>query len=696
MPSLRSQLSAESDSAAPDTDEGRIIETLKERHVPEAEAIELPPQRTSIVLFLSAFLAALWAGAASAYLAGFFRTQTATLNWELLGFIVIIAFLPPLLIIAAGFTLSRAQRMNETARRLAVISERLTAADETAAQNAQRLGRTVRRELDALSTGLDAVFGRLRALETALEDRVAQLEDASARAGVKAETIAQRLQSEREGIESLAGRLEDVSARATEMLAGRAAQLKAMIESAGGEIRAAGQTLETQAGQFRAAVEVAAAAPKDVALELDRQAKQIENAADTAVARAEFVLARQERQRAAMTDLLTHLKEDGKRFDSTIEAHCAAAARAALVLTSEAKNLDEIADQGLRRIDAAMANAETRTSQLATGFGREAERVKETADTAATAVERVVAGLRDAAESARVLIAESTTDAQKRSKDFVGEAMGQCDQLLRAAASVAEQAEKARSILAKAAQDAERHIVGLPGIAAQEASRVREAMRAETEQMLDMSARTMATLQSRAQKRGVIPTNEEQPQPAPEPAPVPEVPDSMGEGLRGLARRITAPKRRAEDRPRANYELSDVLAAVERTENTKGGGKLGASASLSTLQAALSELAVDLEEIAGESSDPALWRRWLDGDRTAFARKLATSIGPDSVNRIAALYRDNPRFHEVADSYLAEFEAMLSKARENDRDGGMLASSLLTADTGKIYLAIAYALGRLE
>ena len=219
-------------------------------------------------------------------------------------------------------------------------------------------------------------------------------------------------------------------------------------------------------------------------------------------------------------------------------------------------------------------------------------------------------------------------------------------------------------------------------------------MRAETEQMLDMSARTMATLQSRAQKRGVIPAIEE-PQPA-APEPAPEIPDSMGEGLRGLARRITAPKRRAEDRPRASYELSDVLAAAERTENSKGGAKLGASASLGTLQAALSELAVDLEEIAGETSDPALWRRWLDGDRTAFARKLATSIGPDSVNRIAALYRDNPRFHEVADSYLAEFEAMLSKARDNDRDGGMLASSLLTADTGKIYLAIAYALGRLE
>ena len=64
------------------------------------------------------------------------------------------------------------------------------------------------------------------------------------------------------------------------------------------------------------------------------------------------------------------------------------------------------------------------------GFGREAERVKETADSAATSFSRVVEGLREAAESARVLIAETTSDSQRRSKDFVGEAMGQCDAAL--------------------------------------------------------------------------------------------------------------------------------------------------------------------------------------------------------------------------------------------------------------------------
>ena len=691
MVSLRAQITGDQKDSAPAKDvhhDVHHIDDVPQRVAsPDAEA----PRRGTGMLVFAGIMAAFWAGAACAYLWGYFGVQgLARFDPQLLSFVAIVTFLPPLLIVASAYTLARAQTLSDTARHLADVSDRLTSTDENAVQSAQRLGRAVRRELDALSSGLDGAFGRMRALETALEDRIAQLDEASARAAVKAETIAQRLHSEREGIDDLAGRLDEVSARAAELLAGRTAQLKAIIEAAGGELKAAGQTLDSQVHHFRDAAERAANAPQVAALELDRQAKQIETVGDAAASRAEFVLARQERQRIAMNELLTRLKEEADAFQSVLDTQRDAAEKAAVALAGQAQRLDDLTDSGLRRIDAAMTASAARSVQLASGFVKDADTVKETSDNAAAGISRLIEAVREAAVSAQALIADSTAEAKRRSVDFVGEAMGQCDQLLRAASSVAEEAEKARAVLVRTTEEAERHILKIPGVAAQEAQRVRETLRSETEQMLDITARAITTLQTRSSRR---------PSEEPIPTPIGEAPpaDSPGEGLRGLARRITGARRRSEDRPasrmKGNYELSAVLAAAEA--GSKPGLKGGDSAALAALQTALADLAGDLDDLAGETADPALWRRYLDGDRGVFARRLAASIGPESVNRITELYRDNPRFHDAAESYMSEFEGMLARAREGDRDG-FLASTLLTADTGRIYLAIAYALGRLE
>src|SRR5262245_26256685 len=141
--SIRAQLAGGADSAQR-TEDLRLADALKERMVADnaADARERPSKvRGSRIV--GCLLAALGAGGACAFLAGSFRAQTVAglANWDLqfLSFAMIVCFLPPLLFIAAGFAISRAQTMHDAAVRLASVSERMTAADDGATGNAQRV-----------------------------------------------------------------------------------------------------------------------------------------------------------------------------------------------------------------------------------------------------------------------------------------------------------------------------------------------------------------------------------------------------------------------------------------------------------------------------------------------------------------------------------------------------------------------------
>src|SRR5690606_4699393 len=125
--------------------------------------------------------------------------------------------------------------------------DRLFAADDTAAANAARLARAVRRELDGLNTGLDVAFQRMRTLEAVLEKQISTLDDAGARAAVRGDTIAAKLHQESQRLEMLGDHLNQAAGRAGEAVAGRAAQIRATMESAEGTLKMATQSLDVQA-----------------------------------------------------------------------------------------------------------------------------------------------------------------------------------------------------------------------------------------------------------------------------------------------------------------------------------------------------------------------------------------------------------------------------------------------------------------
>jgi hypothetical protein len=660
-------------------------ETFTEETV--AQERRAPRARTGYGALVFALVAsAFWVGAAAAYLLGFYKPAgLAAMSPQELAVVAVATFAPPLLFVAIAWAFMRSHAMNAAAQALAEATDRLFSADETASRTAARLGRAVRRELDALNAGLDGAFARLRALETVLENQIAALDEAGARADVRAEAVAARLSQERERIDGVAGTLTDTASRASEVVAGRVAQLKATIETAEGTLRTAGQSLDAQAANFRIAAEAAAQAPHAAAVEIDRQAKQIESVSDAAMARSEFILGRHEKHRLAMNELLGRLKDESATFEAALAEQRGALDKAIQALYQQSDKFGNLAGDTERQIETIMANGVSRATQLTQSYSREAERMKEASDAANATLSRLVHSLHDAGAGAQTLIGETASEAKTHAKALVGEAMAECERLLRAAGQLASETSQIKDSLAQAVAEVERHLLTLPGVAQQEAARVRDMVRSETEEILDISARTLSTIHSRrAAHVGVRP-----PQQADQP-----VPDSGNDGLLGMARKLTQRSKRKDGGGDKSWDMSTLIANVETNEQRSKELKPVAAAALGALQAALADMALDLEAIGDAGAGDEEWRRYLAGDRSVFARRLANAIDDTTVNRIATLNRENAHFRESANTYINEFESLLERARQGD-GGGLLASSLLSADTGKIYLALAYALGRL-
>jgi hypothetical protein len=655
---------------------------------PEERRLRVPPSGIGVLIF-AITLAAFWLGAAAAYIWGYFGPSgLSAMSTQQLALVFVAAFAPPVLMVICAWAFGRGQAMTLAAEALVEATDRLFTADETASRTAARLSRAVRRELDALNAGLETAFTRLRSLESVLETQISALDEAAARADVRTEAVAARLGHERERIDTIAAALTETASRATELVAGRAAQLNAMIASAESTLKTAGQLLDNQSANFRTAADAAAAAPHAAAVELDKQAKQIEQVSDAALARSEFLLGRHERHRAAMTELLQRLKDEGGTLETALAKQSAVLEHSIGALSGQAKVFETMANETERQLESIMSAGSARATQLTASFGREAEKVKDTCDTAAVTLARLVTSLHDAGAGAQALIGETAAEAKSSAKALVGEAMVECEKLLKTASDLAQETSAIKDLLLRTVGDVEKHLLSLPGIAQQESARVREMVRSETEEMLDISARALATVHARNAGRAKPPS---QTVSVVEPEPEPE-------GLLGLARKLTQrPKKREAPAPEPkSWEMSTLLSAVDSGDSTHRDLQPGTAAALGALQAALSEMAIDLDAINADSAPTDEdWRRYLAGDRTLFARRIAEAIDEDAVTRIATLNRENTRFREAANTYIEEFEALLDRARDGD-NGGLLASTVLSADTGKIYLAIAYALGRLS
>jgi DNA repair exonuclease SbcCD ATPase subunit len=102
---------------------------------------------------------------------------------------------------------------------------------------------------------------------------------------------------------------------------------------------------------------------------------------------------------------------------------------------------------------------------------------------------------------------------------------------------------------------------------------------------------------------------------------------------------------------------------------------------------------IDVGKILSDEVDEKAWDSYLKGDRGVFTRRAARLIGSSESKAIRAHYESDGEFQHSVNRYIHDFEAMLRRVMA-ERDGGMIAVTLMSSDMGKLYAALSDALDR--
>lgn len=164
------------------------------------------------------------------------------------------------------------------------------------------------------------------------------------------------------------------------------------------------------------------------------------------------------------------------------------------------------------------------------------------------------------------------------------------------------------------------------------------------------------------------------PAPAPLEPPLPPVPQAVGG------------QPRPHSKGRNGWSLGDLLDRASQEEGEAGDNSAGGRNSLINVD----NLATALDPITAAD----IWTRFRSGERGILNRAVYTSHGQEAFDEMSERYRADQGFRQSVNRYLTDFERLLSDA-ENKDPGGRIAQNYLLSETGRVYLLLAHASGRL-
>lgn len=144
-------------------------------------------------------------------------------------------------------------------------------------------------------------------------------------------------------------------------------------------------------------------------------------------------------------------------------------------------------------------------------------------------------------------------------------------------------------------------------------------------------------------------------------------------------------------------ETSAALEAriVEAKDQVERSDQVNFARRVALLIESLNSTAIDVNKILSNEVTDTAWASYLRGDRGIFTRRAVKLLNSGEVREIARHYEEDVEFREQVNRYVHDFEAMLRNVLAT-RDGSPLSVTLLSSDTGKLYVALAQAIERLR
>ena len=579
----------------------------------------------------------------------------------------------------------------------ATVEERTNAVDKTLAdrtaqftsavnQGAIALDRTLAERADSFTKSL---LEKVQTLESSITQQTASLD----------KTMGERAQLV---ITSLADRLKTIDATfgqrtaETDKMLGEHTRL--VDETFGKQTAQLNEVLANNSQMMQQTAQQVGAQSKEAVDILTSQTGNLREVSKGLLEQIHGLTQRFENQGQAILTAAKALDSSNAKIDSILEGRHQSIIALLHTVNTKAQELDGMMGNYAGIVEGALTKAETRAKQVTTALGR---------DTAGQA-QQALAQIEKLRDEAQAHTARAVNDLKGSFETVITQIGKQLEQMRgqfdHTSRGMREAARQTATDLDTLRQEMQKRMDTMPEQTAQATAAIRKAL---TDQFREIEALTpnLSRVGSQAASlgSGADPYRQPpQPQPRPQPFP-PRTEEARPGGDYGLppmprfdarGRQVAAPYE-AHDLDQPAGGLAQQLSGASGRGNwappaepSYGGGR---PASTGAGQLRIDELSRAIEHRTAAE----VWHRMRAGERGVLGRHIYTYEGQTTFEEISQRYDRDGEFRSTVDRYIGDFERLLAEAEQSDPAGHML-QNYLTSETGRVYLLLAHASGRLR